>query len=52
MADPYGNAKGGRLTFKGGSLASRSKSIDKKTTKKERHQTHNVTISNCLSTAR
>ena len=30
MSDPYERAKGGRLTFKGGSLATRSKSIDKK----------------------
>ncbi|KAL5748709.1 hypothetical protein ACOSP7_025752 [Xanthoceras sorbifolium] len=29
MSDPYERAKGGRLTFKGGSLATR-KSIDKK----------------------
>ena len=30
MSDPYERVKGGRLTFKGGSLATRSKSIDKK----------------------
>ncbi|TKY61118.1 hypothetical protein E2542_SST18223 [Spatholobus suberectus] len=30
MSDPYERVKGGRLAFKGGILASRSKSIDKK----------------------
>ncbi|KAI4347348.1 hypothetical protein L6164_008164 [Bauhinia variegata] len=30
MSDPYERVKGGRLTFKGGSLATRSKTIDKK----------------------
>lgn len=35
MSDPYEKVKGGRLTFKGGSLASRSKSIDKKKHKKK-----------------
>ncbi|GMY25519.1 putative tubby-like F-box protein 8-like isoform X1 [Fagus crenata] len=36
MSDPYERAKGGRLTFKGGSLATRSKSIDKKKQKKKK----------------
>ncbi|KAK4582411.1 hypothetical protein RGQ29_025550 [Quercus rubra] len=36
MSDPYEKAKGGRLTFKGGSLATRSKSIDKKKQKKKK----------------
>ncbi|XP_057951339.1 uncharacterized protein LOC131146072 [Malania oleifera] len=35
MSDPYERAKGGRLTFKGGDLASRSKSIDKHRKKKK-----------------
>lgn len=35
MADPYERVKGGRLAFKGGILASRSKSIDKKVKKKK-----------------
>ncbi|KAI4326303.1 hypothetical protein MLD38_031629 [Melastoma candidum] len=34
MSTPYERAKGGRLTFKGGTLATRSKSIDKKHKKK------------------
>lgn len=38
MSDPYERVKGGRLTFKGGALASRSKSIDKKNKKsKKKH---------------
>lgn len=40
MSDPYERVKGGRLTFKGGSLASRSKSIDKKKHKKK-NKNHN-----------
>lgn len=36
MSDPFAGAKGGRLTFKGGVLASRSKAIDKKKKKKKR----------------
>ncbi|KGN63966.1 uncharacterized protein LOC101213981 [Cucumis sativus] len=36
MSDPYSGAKGGRLTFKGGVLASRSKDIDKKKKKKKK----------------
>ncbi|KAK3000777.1 hypothetical protein RJ639_020968 [Escallonia herrerae] len=36
MSDPYGKVKGGRLTFKGGSLATRTKSIDKKQNKKKK----------------
>lgn len=35
MSDPFERAKGGRLTFKGGVLASRSKAIDKKNKKKK-----------------
>ncbi|GKV36013.1 hypothetical protein SLE2022_255650 [Rubroshorea leprosula] len=38
MSDPYENVKGGRLTFKGGSLATR-KTIDKK--KKKKHKNKN-----------
>lgn len=34
MSTPYERAKAGRLTFKGGTLATRSKSIDKKRKKK------------------
>ncbi|KAF5734082.1 hypothetical protein HS088_TW16G00524 [Tripterygium wilfordii] len=36
MSDPYEKAKGGRLSFKGGGLASRSKAIDKKKKKKKK----------------
>ncbi|KAK1404519.1 Long-chain-aldehyde dehydrogenase [Heracleum sosnowskyi] len=36
MADPYGKVKAGRLTFKGGEIAIRSKSIDKKLKKKKK----------------
>jgi len=36
MSDPYGKVKGGRLTFKGGALATRAKSIDKKNKKKKK----------------
>jgi hypothetical protein len=43
MSDPYERVKGGRLTFKGGSLASRSKSIDKKKHKKK-NKNHNPKI--------
>ncbi|XP_027341629.1 uncharacterized protein LOC113854679 [Abrus precatorius] len=35
MSDPYERVKGGRLAFKGGTLATRSKSIDKKKKKKK-----------------
>ncbi|KAK4778831.1 hypothetical protein SAY86_006359 [Trapa natans] len=35
MSDPYQRAKGGKLTFKGGALATSSKSIDKKHKKKK-----------------
>ncbi|CAI9113320.1 OLC1v1013897C1 [Oldenlandia corymbosa var. corymbosa] len=35
MSDAYERAKGGRLTFKGGVLATRSKDIDKKKKKKK-----------------
>ncbi|CAI8596484.1 unnamed protein product [Vicia faba] len=35
MSDPYERAKGGRLAFKGGILATRQKSIDKKRKKKK-----------------
>ncbi|KAF5756569.1 hypothetical protein HanRHA438_Chr17g0826481 [Helianthus annuus] len=37
MSDAYERVKGGRLTFKGGTLASTSKSIDKKKKKKKNH---------------
>ena len=43
MSDPYEKAKGGRLTFKGGSLATRSKSIDKKKQKKKKNKDKNPT---------
>lgn len=36
MADPFGKVKAGRLTFKGGEIAIRSKSIDKKLKKKKK----------------
>lgn len=36
MSDAYERAKGGRLTFKGGVLATRSKDIDKKKKKKKK----------------
>lgn len=36
MSDAYERVKGGRLTFKGGSLATRSKDIDKKKLKKKK----------------
>ncbi|KAK9051717.1 hypothetical protein SSX86_028345 [Deinandra increscens subsp. villosa] len=36
MSEAYERVKGGRLTFKGGTLASRTKSIDKK--KKKKHK--------------
>ncbi|CAJ1936530.1 unnamed protein product [Sphenostylis stenocarpa] len=36
MSDPYERVKGGRLAFKGGILASRSKSIEKKGKKKKK----------------
>ncbi|XP_052181625.1 uncharacterized protein LOC127794508 [Diospyros lotus] len=36
MGDPYERATAGRLAFKGGALASRSKSIDKKKKKKKK----------------
>ncbi|XP_054786512.1 uncharacterized protein LOC129292868 [Prosopis cineraria] len=35
MSDPYERVKGGRLSFKGGTLATRSKAIDKKKKKKK-----------------
>ncbi|KAM7471040.1 hypothetical protein LguiA_009223 [Lonicera macranthoides] len=38
MSDPYGKVKGGRLTFKGGDLATRTKSIDKKHKKKKKNK--------------
>lgn len=38
MSDPYERVKGGRLAFKGGILASRSKSIDKKGKKKKKNK--------------
>ena len=39
MSDPYERAKGGRLSFKGGALATRSKAIDKKKKKKKNKNT-------------
>ncbi|XP_050375907.1 uncharacterized protein LOC126793431 [Argentina anserina] len=36
MSDPYERVKGGRLTFKDGSVATRSKAIDKKKKKKKK----------------
>lgn len=36
MSDPYERVKGGRLNFKGGTLATRSKAIDKKKKKKKK----------------
>ncbi|CAK7338674.1 unnamed protein product [Dovyalis caffra] len=36
MSDPYEKVKGGRLTFKGGSLAKRSIGIEKKRKKKKK----------------
>jgi len=39
MSDPYERAKGGRLAFKGGILASRSKSIEKKSKNKKKKRT-------------
>ncbi|KAJ4828758.1 hypothetical protein Tsubulata_035414 [Turnera subulata] len=36
MSDAYGRVKGGRLIFKGGSVATSSKSIDKKKKKKKK----------------
>ena len=36
MSDPYERVKGGRLAFKGGTLATRSKGIDKKRKKKNK----------------
>lgn len=39
MSDPYERAKGGRLAFKGGILASRSKSIEKKGKNKKKRTT-------------
>lgn len=42
MSDnPYERVKGGRLSFKGGELASRSKTIDKKKNKKKNKNKHN-----------
>ncbi|KAK2664606.1 hypothetical protein Ddye_003180 [Dipteronia dyeriana] len=38
MSDPYERAKAGRLTYKGGSLATRKSSIDKK---KKKHKKNN-----------
>nr|GEW56347.1 hypothetical protein [Tanacetum cinerariifolium] len=38
MSEAYERVKGGRLTFKGGALASRSKSIDKPKKKNKKHK--------------
>ncbi|KAE9613811.1 hypothetical protein Lal_00016352 [Lupinus albus] len=42
MSDPYERAKGGRLAFKGGDLATRSKTIDKKRKKKKNKSDNNT----------
>ncbi|OIW03381.1 hypothetical protein TanjilG_31828 [Lupinus angustifolius] len=42
MSDPYERAKGGRLAFKGGDLATRSKTIDKKRKKKKNKNDNNT----------
>lgn len=44
MSDPYERAKGGRLAFKGGALASRSKSIDKKHKKKRKQKLKDAAV--------
>lgn len=41
MGDPYEKVKGGRLTFKGGAIASLSKSIDKKKKKNKKNKKSN-----------
>ncbi|KAJ1394275.1 hypothetical protein SESBI_34378 [Sesbania bispinosa] len=41
MSDPYERVKGGRLAFKGGSLATRTKTIDKKRKKKKKDKDRN-----------
>ncbi|MED6188943.1 hypothetical protein PIB30_090825 [Stylosanthes scabra] len=41
MSDPYERVKGGRLAFKGGTLATRSKAIDKKKKKKNKNKNPN-----------
>ncbi|KAJ4972999.1 hypothetical protein NE237_006173 [Protea cynaroides] len=41
MSDPYERVKGGRLTFKGGALAT-VKSIDKKNKKKKKKSKENI----------
>uniref|UniRef100_A0A5B7BKU0 Uncharacterized protein n=1 Tax=Davidia involucrata TaxID=16924 RepID=A0A5B7BKU0_DAVIN len=38
MSDPYEKVKGGRLTFKGGVVASRSKTINKKNKRKHKNK--------------
>lgn len=40
MSDPYERAKGNRLSFKGGGLATSSKSIGKSKKKKKKHIKH------------
>lgn len=42
MSDPYERVKAGRLAFKGGTLASRSKTIEKKKKKKKKDKNPNV----------
>ncbi|MCD9640514.1 hypothetical protein HAX54_025867 [Datura stramonium] len=42
MSDPYERVKGGRLMFKGGAVASRSKAIDKKKKKKKNKSADDV----------
>ncbi|KAJ0699545.1 hypothetical protein HanOQP8_Chr10g0357061 [Helianthus annuus] len=45
MSDAYEKVKGGRLTFKGGTLASTSKSIHKKKKKRRKSTTNHPPIS-------
>ncbi|KAJ8536663.1 hypothetical protein K7X08_035064 [Anisodus acutangulus] len=45
MSDPYERVKGGRLMFKGGAVASRSKSIDKKNKKKKKNKSTDDVVS-------
>ncbi|CAN4087862.1 unnamed protein product [Withania somnifera] len=44
MSDPYERVKGGRLMFKGGAVATRSKSIDKKNKKKKKNKSAAVDV--------
>ncbi|CAJ2666286.1 hypothetical protein L195_g047970 [Trifolium pratense] len=42
MSDPYESVKAGRLAFKGGTLATTSKTIDKKKKKKKKSKNPNL----------